>query len=235
MSACLPQNLKIGGLVKLTTLDYPGHLSAVIFCQGCPWRCRYCHNPHLLPTQNGTNSWKEIEAFLLKRKELLDAVVFSGGEPTAQKAIQQAVSCVKSMGFSVALHTAGIYPAQLDSLLSWVDWVGLDIKAPFEKYRMITGVKNSGDRVKESLEMLLKTKTPFECRTTLHPEMLLPEDIFFLGETLHAMGVANYHIQICRTDRVLDRTLSTQNNLLIYEAIWTRFKSHFPVFSVRHA
>ena len=76
--------LRIGGFVPFSTVDDPDHLAAVVFCQGCPWRCRYCHNPHLQPVHTLTaNSlhWEDVEATLRDRRGLLDSVVFSGGEP----------------------------------------------------------------------------------------------------------------------------------------------------------
>ncbi|MCU7809345.1 MAG: anaerobic ribonucleoside-triphosphate reductase activating protein, partial [Candidatus Thiodiazotropha sp. (ex Semelilucina semeliformis)] len=98
--------LKVGGLVPMTTVDYPGCLSAVIFCQGCPLRCRYCHNSDLLPREaEATIPWREILDFLKRRQGLLDAVVFSGGEPTQQRALPDAIAEVSAMGFKIGLHT----------------------------------------------------------------------------------------------------------------------------------
>jgi len=103
--------LKIGGVIPFTTIDYPGHLAAVLFCQGCPWRCGYCHNQELLDeTAPAKFSWDEVLAFLERRRELLDAVVFSGGEPTMQPGLLQAIGTVKSMGFLAGLHTGGAFP-----------------------------------------------------------------------------------------------------------------------------
>ncbi|MFI0376333.1 MAG: radical SAM protein [Candidatus Thiodiazotropha sp.] len=101
--------LRVGGLTPMTTIDFPGHLAAVVFCQGCPMRCHYCHNPELLPRRNDNQpSWKAILEFLSARIGLLDGVVFSGGEPTLQRSIGQAVRDIKSLGYRVGLHTAGI-------------------------------------------------------------------------------------------------------------------------------
>jgi anaerobic ribonucleoside-triphosphate reductase activating protein len=80
--------LRVGGLVPLTTLDFPDQLACVLFCQGCGWRCRYCHNPQLIPARGEQEkSWDDILAFLRQRVGLLDAVVFSGGEPTLLAAV----------------------------------------------------------------------------------------------------------------------------------------------------
>ena len=89
--------LRVGGLTPLTTIDYPGELAAVVFCQGCPWRCRYCQNADLLPGR-GRNElpWERVMELLERRRGLLDAVVFSGGEPTLQAALADAVKQVKA-------------------------------------------------------------------------------------------------------------------------------------------
>ncbi len=123
----------------------------MIFCQGCPWRCRYCHNQGLLdPNANTLIHWREVRDFLTRRVGLLDAVVFSGGEPTAQNALAAAIPEVRALGFKIGLHTSGAYPERLRRLLPLLDWVGLDIKSLPEGYDEITGVKGSGEsRVEE--------------------------------------------------------------------------------------
>ena len=90
-------SLQVGGLVPLSTADYPDHLAAVVFCQGCPWRCPYCHNPHLLPRRSDAPiDWADVLAFLERRRGLLEAVVFSGGEPTLQPALADAIRSMES-------------------------------------------------------------------------------------------------------------------------------------------
>lgn len=162
--------LKIGGLTPCTTIDYPGELAAVVFCQGCPWRCSYCHNQHLRETDDGAAiSWDSLIGFLEKRRGLLDAVVFSGGEPTMQPDIVEAVQAVKQMGFKVGLHTAGPYPRVLHELLPYLDWVGMDIKAPFEDYELITACPDSGKAAEMSAAMIRVSGIPHQFRTTVHP------------------------------------------------------------------
>ena len=97
--------LRVGGMVPLTTLDYPGQLACVLFCQGCAWRCRYCHNPQLIPPRGSEEvDWCRVLAFLQRRQDLLDAVVFSGGEPTLQDGLAPAMEEVRQMGFRIGLH-----------------------------------------------------------------------------------------------------------------------------------
>lgn len=149
--------LRVGGLVPLTTIDYPGALAAVIFCQGCPWRCPYCHNPHLLPARGEHMiPWPEVRRFLERRRGLLDGVVFSGGEPTVQPTLASALDQVRGLGFRTGLHTAGPYPQRLAALLPRLDWVALDVKAPLARYDGLTGVPGSGRRLSRSLALVLE-------------------------------------------------------------------------------
>lgn len=105
--------LVVGGLTPFTTIDFPGRLAAVIFCQGCPWRCGYCHNAHLHACGSGERSWPDVRGWLTSRRGLLDGVVFSGGEPLLQRGLAPALGEVRSLGFATGLHTAGIYPERL--------------------------------------------------------------------------------------------------------------------------
>lgn len=192
--------LRITGLTRLTTVDYPGELAAVVFCQGCPWRCRYCHNGHLLADdgQQEKLAWAEVRQFLSQRRGLLDGVVLSGGEPTMQRGLSQAMSEIKSMGFKIGLHTGGPYPERLAGLLPWLDWVGLDIKALPEGYPAITGVPGSGERAWTSLHQLLQAGLPLEVRTTLMPGWDFDHDIRPLMDRLAAVGVTHYVLQTMR-------------------------------------
>jgi pyruvate formate lyase activating enzyme len=158
--------LRIGGITRLSASDYPGKLAAVLFCQGCAWRCTYCHNTHLLEKKSAREiPWADILAFLEKRQGLLDAVVFSGGEPTLQPALGQAMREVKTLGYLVGLHTAGIVPGRLEQVLPLVDWVSMDLKAPFEQHERITQVPGSGARAKRSMELLLASGVACEFHT----------------------------------------------------------------------
>jgi pyruvate formate lyase activating enzyme len=196
--------LRVGGLTPMTTIDYPGELSAVIFCQGCPWRCRYCHNGHLLPaTRGGLMAWGQVVGFLERRRGLLDAVVFSGGEPTLQSALPAAVTQVRSLGFKVGLHTAGPYPDRLRALLPHLDWVGLDIKALPHDYPDITGVPGSGDKAWESLRLLRNAGIALEVRTTLMPDWERDGRVQALVRRLRAVGIEDWVPQRCRTGSTL--------------------------------
>ncbi len=162
--------LNIGGVTPFTTIDYPGEIAAVLFCRGCPWRCGYCHNKHLRePAAEGNVHWEEILSFLRSRAGLLDAVVFSGGEPTLQPGLAEAVREVKALGFKVGLHTAGAFPERLAMILPQLDWVGMDLKAPFEEYEAVTAVPGSGEAARESADLVRRSGVAHRFRTTLDP------------------------------------------------------------------
>jgi pyruvate formate lyase activating enzyme len=192
--------LRIGGLTPLTSIDFPGRLAAVLYCQGCPWRCSYCHNPELLAAGAPTTlSWAQVLAFLQRRRGLLDGVVFSGGEPTLQAALPAALGQVRALGFETALHSGGMYPQRLAGLLSLLDWVGLDVKGPLSQHDAITGVPGSGLRARESLRLLLASGVAYECRTTWHAGLFSADALLGLADELAALGVTHWALQQCRS------------------------------------
>ncbi|OGB03013.1 MAG: anaerobic ribonucleoside-triphosphate reductase activating protein [Burkholderiales bacterium RIFCSPHIGHO2_12_FULL_61_11] len=193
------ERLRIGGLTPLTSIDFPGRLAAVLFCQGCPWRCGYCHNPDLLDASiPGNLPWARVLAFLTQRRGLLDGVVFSGGEPTLQAALPAALAQVRSLGFEAALHTGGMYPRRLAELLPLLDWTGLDIKGPLQRHDAITGAPGSGLRSRESLGYLLASGVAYECRTTWHPGLFSVDELLALADELATLGVTHWALQECR-------------------------------------
>jgi len=200
--------LRVGGLTQITSIDYPGELAAVVYCQGCPWRCGYCHNGHLLPNEGpGQLSWTAVLSFLDDRRGLLDAVVFSGGEPTAQRGLASAIAVVRDKGFKVGLHTAGPYPEHLGRLVPLLDWVGLDIKALPEDYPDVTGAFGSGARAWRSLRLLLDAGVALEVRTTPHPGFDSREYLMRLVQRLAGEGVQHYVLQATQAGRMLDPRL----------------------------
>ncbi len=185
--------------MPLSGCDWPGELVATVFCQGCPWRCRYCHNTHLLDADRpGAVTWRSVTAFLRTRVGLLDGVVFSGGEPTLQHGLAAAMRETRALGFRVGLHTAGPYPDRLDEVLALTDWVGFDVKAPFDDYPRLTGVPGSGARARESLLRLLASGVAYEVRTTVPPDLLDAASLRIVAGALADLGVAHYALQACR-------------------------------------
>lgn len=202
-------SLRLGGLTPLTSIDFPGRLAAVLYCQGCPWRCGYCHNPGLLDaTVPPALSWVQAHAFLHRRRGLLDGVVFSGGEPTLQGALAGAIDAVRALDMQAALHTAGMYPERLAALLPRLDWVGLDIKGPTSRYDAITATPGSGARAYATLEALVSSVIGYECRTTWHAGLFDVDELFALAEDLRTRGVRRWALQECRIADAAAWTLS---------------------------
>lgn len=187
----------VGGVETFSVVDYPGCLAAVIFMQGCPWRCPFCYNTTVQKIGQPTNFvWSKFVEFLNDRRGKLDAVVFSGGEPLVQDNLIQAVREVKALGYKIGLHSGGYRPEHLQKIITELNWIGLDIKAPFEKerYRQVTQT-NHLDKVLQSLEIILKSGIDFECRTTCDPRLLSLEDIYQIGRALQERGVKKYFLQ----------------------------------------
>lgn len=224
----------VGGLTPLTTIDYPDHLSAVLFLQGCPWRCGYCQNGGLLPRKTETSiPWQDIIDFLVKRQNLLEAVVFSGGEPTLHSQLTEAIQQVKSMGFKIGLHTAGIYPKQLENLLPLVDWVGMDIKADKADYESITKVKGSGERAWQSAKLLQASGVAHEFRTTVHHDMLNHGQLKALVDSLVDIGAEEFVIQDCIVKHCLDEPLRQLSSARPGKHYYDQYAKCFKRFSVR--
>ena len=229
----MPSKLSIGGLTPLTSIDYPGELAAVIFCQGCPWRCQYCHNSHLIPSKKSSAvEWSSIIHFLKRRSGLLDAVVFSGGEPVLQKMLPEAVREVKALGYKIGLHTAGCYPQRLKKLLPMLDWVALGIKALPDDYPAITQVEKSGDKAWQSLKLVLQSGIDYEVRTTILPRYS-EQQIEKIASLLLRRGVRKYALQQCRTEHSLDASIRKQVPLAVHSAFIRKLKVSFTKFSYR--
>jgi pyruvate formate lyase activating enzyme len=199
--------LGIGGLVKMSASDWPGQLAAVVFCQGCSWRCRYCHNPHLVPFDRPpADRWDRVLAWLGRRRGLLDAVVFSGGEPTCQPGLAEAMRQVRELGLKVGLHTGGPSPLALAAVLPLVDWVGFDFKAPFASYAKVTG-RDHGHLAQESFRLIREAGVPCEIRTTWHPALLSAADLDEMADTLASAGRREWVIQRFRAEGCADAEL----------------------------
>lgn len=229
--------LRVGGLIPCSATDWPGQLAAVVFCQGCPWRCGYCHNPHLLPARGASEiAWDNVLALLRRRIGLLDAVVFSGGEPLAQGALGEAMRAVRALGFRVGLHTGGAYPARLAEVLPLVDWVGFDFKAPSGDYSAITGVRGSGEKALASARLLIASGVAHEFRTTVHPRWHDQRTLARLTDQLAAVGARRYVLQPFRAEGCADATLEcgASASLLMQDCV-AKLAPRFESFGLRAA
>jgi len=208
----------------------------VIFCQGCPWRCGYCHNPHLIPARSDDeHDFAQILAWLASRRGLLDAVVFSGGEPTAQAELADAIDAVRALGFMAGLHTAGSYPRRLARLLPNIDWVGIDIKAPIARYAAVTGIAGSGLTALSSLDLVRGAGVAFEVRTTVHPALTPPAALLQLARELADRGISRWVLQMFRATGCANESViaSASNEATLDRALLARLSSLVPVIEVR--
>ena len=225
--------LIIGGVTPLSTLDFPDALAAVIYCQGCPWGCPYCHNEPLREITDQTErDSASVLTWLEGRRGLLDAVVFSGGEPTLQDGLAPVLEAVRAMGFKVGLHTTGMYPDALSGILPLCDWVGLDIKAPRSAYDRITGVSGSGEAAFASLARLLGSGVPFETRTTWHPGLLTEAELAELAGELAAADAGRWIIQGFRPDGCTDPELAAAGPAVFPPDLVTRLQAAAPRLTI---
>jgi pyruvate formate lyase activating enzyme len=202
----------VGGLTPLSTTDWPGKLAAVVFCQGCAWNCPYCHNAALRPFTpgggTGERPWAEVLAWLEIRRGLLEAVVFSGGEPLLQLGLAEAMRQVRGLGFHVGLHTSGMDPAALARVLPLCDWVGLDLKAPRAAYERITGVSGSAQTTWASLDLVRASGVAFELRTTWHPALLSEDELLELAHEHSVLDGVDWALQAFQTEGCADAELA---------------------------
>ena len=188
------------GLQKLTLLDYPGHIACTLFTGGCNFRCPFCHNGGLVlaPDQAPEFSEEDILSFLESRKNRLEGVAITGGEPTINADLPEFIRKVKAMGFAVKLDSNGQNPAMLEALLSegLVDYVAMDIKNSKERYGETIGIPNfSTANVEKSVQLLMNSGIRYEFRTTLSAELHDEAAIQSIGEWLrgcHAYFLQSY-------------------------------------------
>jgi pyruvate formate lyase activating enzyme len=180
--------MKIGGLVRFTLIDYPGKVAAVIFTQGCLFRCHYCHNPSLVISSMPTKGFEEEEifSFLHSRRKKLDGIVITGGEPTLHSDLPEFLEKIKKLGFLVKLDTSGVFPEKLENLLEkkLVDYIAMDIKAPLEKYPSVTGVAIDPKKIQKSIALIKNSSIPYEFRSTLLPFLHTKEDIISMAKLI---------------------------------------------------
>ena len=187
--------MNIAGVQKVTLLDYPGKVACEIFTQGCNFECPFCQNSSLIPiTNTGEFSEEEIFEYLNLRKNILDGVVITGGEPTVQKDLKGFIKKIKDLGLLVKLDTNGGNPKVLQELIDekLVDYVAMDIKNIFNKYNITSGKKINLDNIKKSIEILKASKIDYEFRTTIIKEMHSLDDIISICKLV---GDAKYYLQ----------------------------------------
>ena len=188
--------MRLGGLQKMTLLDFPGRVACTVFTVGCNFRCPFCHNSSLVVSPEVPElSQDDFFAFLRKRQGLLDGVAVTGGEPLLHGDMPELLEKIRALGYAVKLDTNGAFPDRLKQILDagLVDYVAMDVKNSREKYELTAGVSGILPRVEESVELLRAGETPFEFRTTLVDELHEPADFTAIGQWIR--GVERYFIQ----------------------------------------
>ena len=200
--------MKIGYVQKTSFIDFPGKISAVVFMQGCNFRCPYCHNPELVdPDRYGDIIFMgDVYSYLEKRRGKLDAVVITGGEPTLQSGLIGFMHRVKSMGYLVKLDTNGSRPKVIQEALTnnLLDYLAMDIKAPWDKYSHVAGSLVNITHIKKSIEMIIASDIAYEFRTTLVNSLLDSGDVLKIAKTIKDAKL--YVLQKFVSSKHLDRT-----------------------------
>jgi len=200
--------MEIGGLQKLTLIDYPGRLAATVFLIGCDFRCPFCYSPELVLPEKIKDQpripEKDFFDFLKERKGLLEGVVICGGEPTIHQDLPDFCEKIKKLGYLVKLDTNGSNPEMLKKLINkkLIDYVAIDIKAPKAKYSQAAGVKVDVKKIEESIDILKESKIDHEFRTTVVPTFHKKEDILKIARWLNP--AKKYYLQNFRPEKTIN-------------------------------
>ncbi|MFZ5982597.1 MAG: anaerobic ribonucleoside-triphosphate reductase activating protein [Patescibacteria group bacterium] len=227
----------IGGLQKLTLIDYPGKLAATVFTVGCSFRCPFCHNPELVLGGGAGGGLPEEDffRFLKTRKGKLEGVCITGGEPTIQKDLPDFIRKIKKLGFLVKLDTNGSRPDVLRNLLKekLIDFVAMDIKGPLESYDKFSGVKTDKERIGLSVELIRHSRLPYEFRTTVVPGLHSEKDFSKIAKWLE--GSSSYFLQVYGEGKILDPRLKkkTKGKTIDLEKIRKNILASFGKVEIR--
>lgn len=188
--------MQIAGFVPNSFIDYPSKIAALVFAPGCNMNCTYCHNFHLLGRDASKVLYnpRSILSDLERKRGFIDGIVLTGGEPTLQNGLVDFARKLKDMDFLVKLDTNGTNPDVISDMLdkALIDYIAMDIKAPFERYDEVCGRKIDIDKIKKSIDIIMKSNIKYEFRTTFWPK-LLKEDIEKIAS--HIKGAQCYTLQ----------------------------------------
>lgn len=211
------EKIKIGGLQKLTLLDYPSKLASTVFTSGCSFKCPFCHNKDLVfvPENYSFLDVEDVIGYLEKRKKILDGVCITGGEPLLQEGLLSFIERIKEMGYLVKLDTNGNDPKKLKEIVSsgLVDYVAMDVKNSKEKYCATVGLNEQVfdiHRIEESISFLLEDTVDYEFRTTVVKEMHQKEDLLSIASWIK--GAKHYYLQqFVPSENVIEQGWSAYN------------------------
>ncbi len=214
--------MKIGGLQKTSAIDYPGQLTAILFTQGCNLKCPYCHNPELISLKSDSPEFdkEKFFSFLEKRKNILDAVTITGGEPTLQKDLISFIKKIKDMNYLIKLDSNGLKPKILSRLINHnlLDYLAVDIKLPAELYGKLDAqmdldkIKNN---LQETIEIIEKAKLDYEFRTTVVPG--LHSKSSFERTVKQIKGCQKFYIQNFRPHKTLNKSFENKRRFTARE------------------
>jgi pyruvate formate lyase activating enzyme len=188
--------MKIGGFQKISLIDYPEHLSLIVWTSGCNFRCPFCYNKDLVLNDVDLFPEDEVLQTLKERQGKIEAVVITGGEPTLQKDLKNFIKKVKALNYLVKLDTNGTNPEIIRNLFEekLIDYIAMDIKAPKDKYQALSGIKNFGiQNIESSIGIIKKLAPDYEFRTTVVPSLLNKDDILSIAQWLR--GSMRYILQ----------------------------------------
>ena len=203
--------MRLGGLARTTTLDFPGQVAAVVFTQGCNFTCPYCHNPGLTRPFGEPLAEEEVLAFLRRRRPLLKGVVISGGEPTRQPDLAEFCKKLRGLGYSVKLDTNGSAPQVVSGLIErrLINYLALDLKADPGLYPREIAPEDPGEAILESIALLKRTGLPHEFRVTAAAPFINRQSLESIAQA--AAGHAPLFLQPCRLTTNLDPDFMRQN------------------------
>jgi pyruvate formate lyase activating enzyme len=233
--------MQIGGYQKLTLIDYPGKLASTVFTVGCSFRCPFCHNPELVLIGKGREisgnnpREKEFINFLIKRKEELEGVCITGGEPTIQPDLIDFIKKIKKIGYLVKLDTNGTRPDVLKKLIDGklVDFFAMDIKNQLKKYNATTATKFDLERIRLSVDLIMNSRVPYEFRTTVVPGIHIEKDFLEIAKWIK--GARSYWLQEYRETKILDPNLKkrTKGKKIDLEKIMAKISKNFGMMGTR--
>lgn len=224
--------MEIAGFVKNSFVDYPSNIAATIFTCGCNMNCWYCHNRDLITANNGEYDADKILEFLKSRKSFLDGVVITGGEPTLQADLKEYVKKIKDLGLLVKLDTNGTSPSVLKQLIdeNLLDYIAMDIKAPFSKYNTITKVENI-DNIKQSINLIKNSGLNYEFRTTFAPTLTV-DDIKQLLMDINGCDV--YSLQQYKQPSFITNTTLKNHTKQEFELLKEFSKPYVKLFNIKN-
>ena len=211
--------MRIGGFQKVSLIDYPGQISAVVFTQGCNFRCPYCHNPELVDPHlfSGRIEPDDILAYLDLRRGKIDALTVTGGEPTIQSDLIDFIKLVRKMGYLIKLDSNGSLPENLARMLDLgiVDYIAMDVKASPERYAEVTRSDIAPGNIMRSIDLIMNSGIDYEFRTTIVPSFTAPEELTVIAETIR--DARRYVLQPFIPSKVLDLRMKEQKAVTLEE------------------